>query len=198
MPLITEPADYTANDTFDEDLLNALKNPVYDLVNGALDSANLAAAAGILPTQILDGGLQSENINSPGEQAMKRPTRLGARVQFKEAELGGWSFDEDDTQAVSINGATTFALTAGKGLYTVAIVGAETLTTITGGQEGDVIYLLWTAADNSLTVTHTAAQTADTFSLRGRANETWTVAGGMFITRFRFSAVGGTGKWYEC
>lgn len=200
MPLITEPDDITSATTVADFItfVNAIKNAIYELVNGEIDDDNVAAGADILPSKIADGAMVLENTVVVGQQELKKPTRLGARQQFKEAELGGWSFDEDDTQAVSINGATTFALTAGKGLYQVSIVGAETLTTITGGQEGDVIYLLWEAADNTLTVTHTAAQTADTLSLRGRANETWTVAGGKFVTRFRYSAVGGTGKWYEC
>lgn len=200
MPLISKPADIDSSTTVANliTFINNVKNLVMDLVNGDLDDDNIAEGADIQADKIADGAMVLENTVVVGQQELKKPTRLGARQQFKEAELGGWSFDEDDTEAVSLNGATTFALTAGKGMYAISIVGAETLTTITGGQEGDVIYLLWEAADNTLTVTHTAAQTADTIALRGRANETWTVAGGKFVTRLRFSAVGGTGKWYEC
>lgn len=198
MGLVTKPPDYTPTTAMNETTFNALKNPVYDVVNGSLDDANIAAGAAIQASKIQGTALVLSN-TPVGEQQLAKPTRLNARVQFKEAELGGWSFDEDDLQAISINGATTFALTVGKGVYQVSVVGAETLNTITGGQEGDVIYLHWMATDATLTVTHTAATTADTLSLRGRATETWTTAGGVFVTRFRFSAaLGGTGKWYEC
>lgn len=198
MAQITDHGAITSATTFDETVINNRYVAFVDEFNGNIDNENIKSGAAIVPSKIADTAMVLGNTVAPGEQSLSRPTRLAARVQYKEAELGGWSFDEDDTQAVSINGATTFALTAGKGLYLVSIVGAETLTTITGGSEGDVIYILWQADDNTLTVTHTAAQTADTISLRGRANETWTVAGGKFITRFRYSAVGGTGKWYEC
>jgi len=198
MGLVTKPADYSTTTALLYSIFNTLKNTIFDEFNGNIDDANIKSGAAIVPAKIADTSWVLGNTVSPGEQTATRPTKVSGRVQFKEADLAGWSFDEDDTQAISINGATTFALTAGKGLYLVSIVGAETLTTITGGQEGDVIYIQWQASDNSLTVTHTAAQTVDTLSLRGRANETWTVAGGVFITRFRYSATGGTGKWYEC
>lgn len=195
MPPIAKPADYTTASELNHTTFNALKNPVYDLVNGDLDDQNIAAGAGIQPSKIAN---TAYTLGGSSEQALTCPTRLQARTQFKEAELAGWSFDEDDTEAININGVTTFALVAGKGVYLVSITGVETLTTITGGQEGDVIYILWQATDASLTVTHTAAQDVNTLSLRGRATETWTTVGGKFITRFRFSAIGGTGKWYEC
>lgn len=198
MALVTEPADYVAGDTLNETLLNGLKNPIYDEFNGNIDNANIKAGAAIVSSKVADTAVVQGNTVGPGTQTITRPTTVSGGP-FYETAQGGWSFysDASNQQAISLNGATTFALTAAKGLYLVSIVGAETLTTITGGAEGDVIYILWQADDNTLTVTHTAAQTADTLSLRGRANETWTVAGGKFVARFRYSAVGGTGKWYE-
>ena len=199
MGLVTKPSDYTSATTATHTTLNTLKNTIYDEFNGNVDNDNVKSGAAITSSKIADTAAVLGNTVSPGEQTMTRPTKVSGRVQFKEADLSGWSFDEDDTESITINGATTFALVAGKGCYKVSITGAETLTTITGGQEGDVIYIVWMATDNTLTVTHTAATTTNTLSLRGRANETWTVAGGVFITRFRFSAIdGGSGKWFEC
>lgn len=200
MGLITQLPNVTSATVFNEDVINDRYDPIVEEFNGNITNTNINSAAAISASKIADSAAVLGNTVAPGEQTFLRSTKLsgGTGIQYKEADLNGWSFDEDDTQAININGVTTFALTVGKGMYLVSITGAETLTTITGGAEGMVIYLLWQATDNSLTVTHTAAQTADTLSLRGRANETWTTAGGMFITRFRFSAVGGTGKWYEC
>ena len=193
MALITEQATLTSADTFTETTINNRYTPLVQEFNGNIDNANLKSAAAIASTKVADTALVSGNTVSPGEQSISRPTRLGARVQFKEAELGGWSFDEDDTQAIDLTGVTTFALTVGKGLYTITSTGAAGLATITGGQEGDVVYLA--SIDTDVSITNTDALTVDTIVLRD--STTWSgVAGGMFI-RLRYSAIFGTGKWYE-
>lgn len=198
MALITNPDDYDSTTAALWSTLNTLKNTIYNEFNGNIDDANIKTGAAIAPAKVADTAVVIANTVAPGTQTITRPTTVSGGP-FYETAQGGFSFDSSagNQEAITLNGASTFALVAGKGLYLVSITGAETLTTITGGAEGDVIYLLWEASDNSLTVTHTAAQTADTLSLRGRANETWTTAGGKFVVRFRYSTVGGTGKWYE-
>lgn len=193
MALITEQPSLTSADTFTETTINNRYTPLVQEFNGNIDNTNIKGSAAISTTKIADTALVSGNTVSPGEQSISRPTRLGARVQFKEAELGGWSFDEDDTQAVVLTGVTTFALTVGKSFYTLTSVGAASLITITGGQEGDVVYL--GSADTDVSITDTSAATAD--SIRTNGLVIAGTAGGTII-RLRYSAVFGTGKWYVC
>lgn len=199
MALIAKPANYTNDDASIVDKLNTLKNTIYDEFGvtgstGNIDDANIKSGAAITPSKIADTAIVGGNTVSPGEQSLGRPTRLSARTQYKEAELGGWSWDEDDTQTVDINGVTTFALTAGKGAYIITTTGAETLTTITGGQEGDVIYIM--SADTELTVTHTLTSTVSSIHLSSNAN--WVVnTDGIFVIKLRCSAWAGNLEWFQ-
>ena len=119
MGLVTKPADYSTTTALLYSIFNTLKNTIYDEFNGNIDDANIKSGSAIVPAKIADTAWVLGNTVSPGEQTATRPTKVSGRVQFKEADLSGWSFDEDDTQTITINGATTFALTVGKGCYKV-------------------------------------------------------------------------------
>lgn len=196
MALVSKPSDYSSATAALWSILNTLKNTIYDEFNGNIDDANIKSGAAITPSKVADTAVVIANTVAPGTQTITRPTTVSGGP-FYETAQGGFTFDASagNIQTNDINGATTFALTAGKGVYRITTTGAETLTTITGGTEGDVIYLI--SDDTDLTITHTVALTANTFWLRGVANYVVNTSGACVI-RLRYTEYLGTGKWFEC
>jgi len=197
MALVTEPADYVPGDTVNETLLNGLKNPIYDEFNGNIDDANIKSGAAISTSKVADTAVVQGNTVGPGTQTITRPTTVSGGP-FYESAQGGFSayLDSSNVQTVDVAGVATFALTAGKGVYNVSSSGAAgNVTTITGGTEGDVIYIISTDTTNC-TFVHDGAATANTLWLRGLATVTPTAGG--IILRLRYtSLIGAAAKWYE-
>jgi hypothetical protein len=215
MALISTPADYSSATAALWSVLNTLKNTIYnefngniddaniksgaiyDEFNGNIDDANIKSGAAITPSKVADTAVVISNTVAPGTQTITRPTTVSAGP-FYEAAQGGFTADlstAGNIQANALVGAAqTIAIASGKGVYTFTAGAAASLATITGGGEGDVIYLV--TADTDVTLTHNAAATVDTLWFRGGASMVG-VAGGL-ILRMRYSAVpSGTGKWYE-
>src|SRR3990167_4350650 len=195
--LSTKPADFADGAELTAAQLNALITILGILGftigsggdgNGDIHNDNIASDAAIVATKIADTAIVGTNTVSAGEQEISRPTSVSGNAPFRENEGGGWSFDNraGDTQSATLaGGVTALALTASKGVVVLGAATAQALTTLTGGTEGRIVYVI--TSDTDVTITHTATNTADTIWLRGLASLVGTTGG--VVVRLRYSTL---------
>lgn len=167
MALITEPADYTNDDTFDETLLNELKNPIYNEFNGNIDNANVKTGAAIEPAKIADTALVQTNTVAPGTQTVSRPT------EFTAGALCIDTSSSNRTAATAISsGALTLAIVDANKQFQVYTFGSAAasavIATITGGTVDKLYTFHITNTDNpeQVTFTHTAAHASNNIKMK--------------------------------
>lgn len=211
MALPSRPLDYDSTDDFDETVINAIMDHFYDLVGyavgspynaagarGALDWESLSATANLRRSQTVDTAVVCGNTVETGAQTITRPTTVSGGEDFLQSARSGWGPDMSagNVQDEAIVGAAqAIALDAGKGVYNIDAGAAASLSTITGGSDGEVVYLV--TNNVNVTINHTATDTANTIWLRGLANLVGTVGGVIVKLRFLTPPGNVNGRWFE-
>lgn len=162
---------------------------------GTLDYTNLSATAALRPSQVADTSMVLDTaVSGVTAQTVNKGTRFDA---------GSFRCATTANNRETLSQATTpaYAVVSRTFWKVIVATGALTMTTLTGAAEGDVvsIYVDNSGSAGTFTLTHTTANTANTFRLKSGTSRTMATLLRGTMGTFVFGSPGGeaNSQWHE-